>query len=220
MNRKQIANCIDHTLLKPNAGLADINQLCREAQNYGFHSVCINPYLVKDTGNYLKNHLVQICSVVGFPFGASTSEVKLFEIETLLNYGIDEVDMVMNIGMFKDKNLQSVENELKNAKRIVGEKIIKIIIETSLLTKDEIVTASKVVEASGADFIKTSTGCSGQGATVENILLINNSVGSETKIKASGGINSLKQLQAMLDAGANRIGTSSSVFIMEEIPLI
>tara|TARA_B100000315_G_C14370824_1_gene492870 strand:- start:226 stop:804 length:579 start_codon:yes stop_codon:yes gene_type:complete len=191
-----------------------------EANTFGFHSVCISPYLVKYTSKLLKNNLVQISSVVGFPLGASTSEVKLFEIETLLNYGTDEVDMVMNIGMFKDKNWKSVENEFKDAKRIVGDKIIKIIIETSSLTKDEIVTASKMVEASGADFVKTSTGFSGQGATVDNIHLINDSIGSETKIKASGGINSLKQLQKMLDAGANRIGTSSSVFIMEEIPLI
>ena len=162
---------------------------------------------------------MKICSVVGFPLGANTTRVKLNEIETCLHDGANEIDMVMNIGLFKDGKLKAVSNEFKEAKNIAADVILKIIIETALLTKDEIITASKVVEESGAQFVKTSTGFNGLGATAENIFLINNSVGPKTLIKASGGVKSLKQVQKMLGAGANRIGTSSSIIIMEEIPM-
>ena len=219
MNRKLIANYVDHTLLKPNTGASEINQLCKEAHTFGFYSVCVNPWLVKEATNNLKNSPVKICSVAGFPLGANTSLIKLKEIETCLNDGASEIDMVMNIGLFKDGELRKVANELKEAKKMTADAILKIIIETSLLTTEEIVTASKTVEASGADFVKTSTGYHGVGATVENVTLIHNTVGSETEIKASGQINTLKQVQNMLKAGANRIGTSSSIIIMNEIPL-
>ena len=219
MNRKLIASCIDHTLLKPNAGFSDINQLCREAHKFRFHSVCVNPWLVKEAAKNLKNSPVIICSVAGFSLGANTSKVKLKEIETCLKDGASEIDMVMNIGFFKDRKLKAVANEFEEAKKMTADAILKIIIETSLLSKDEIVTACKTVEASGADFVKTSTGFSGTGATVENIILIQNTLGSETLIKASGQINTLEHVQNMLDAGANRIGTSSSIIIMNEIPM-
>ena len=219
MNKKLIADSIDHTLLKPDAGLSQIHKLCAEAITYGFHAICVNPCLVKEATNYLINSSVQICSVVGFPLGTNTSTIKLREIDTCLNDGANEIDMVMNIGHFKDKKLKEIAEEFKEAKKITTDTILKIIIETSLLTKGEIITASKVVEASGADFVKTSTGFIGSGATVENVLLIKNSVGPRTLIKASGGIKSLKEVQNMLDAGANRIGTSSGIIIMEEIPI-
>lgn len=219
MNRKRIASCIDHTLLKPNAGFTHINQICREANIFGFHSVCVNPWLVKEAAKNLNNSPVKICSVAGFPLGANTTMVKLKEIETCLHDGATEIDMVMNIGLFKDGKLKEIVNEFKEAKKNTEDAILKIIIETSLLTKDEIVTASKAVDASGAEFVKTSSGHNGTGATVENIILIKNAVGPETLIKASGGIKSLKQVQDMLNAGANRIGTSSSIIIMEEIPM-
>jgi deoxyribose-phosphate aldolase len=143
VNRKLIASCIDHTLLKPNAGFSDINQLCKEAHTIGFHSVCINPWLVKEAANNLKNSSVIICSVSGFPLGTNTTKVKLTEIETCLKDGASEIDMVMNIGFFKDRKLKAVANEFKEAKKMTADAILKIIIETSLLTKDEIVTACK-----------------------------------------------------------------------------
>ncbi len=220
MNNKIIASCIDHTLLKPDASISKINQLCQEARIYDFHSVCVNPSLIKETTKHLKNTPVNICSVVGFPLGANISTSKLMEIETCINVGASEIDMVMNIGLFKSGKLKIVSKELKEAKQLTGDKIIKIIIETSLLTKEEIITASKMVEISGADYIKTSTGFSSEGATTENILLIKNSVGPGILVKAAGGITSLSQTQAMLDAGASRIGTSASVRIMKEISLI
>ena len=145
--------------------------------------------------------------------------IKLKEIETCLNDGASEIDMVMNIGLFKDGKLKEVDNEFKEAKKNAENAILKIIIETALLTKDEIVTASKAVEASGADFVKTSTGFNGAGATVANIILIKNSVDPKILIKASGGIKSSIQVQNMLNVGAHRIGTSSSIIIMEEIPM-
>ena len=219
MNRKLIASCIDHTLLKPNTGSFEINQLCKEAHTFGFHSVCVNPWLVKEATKNLKSSSVTICSVAGFPLGTNTSVVKLKEIETCLNDGASEIDMVMNIGLFKDGKLKEVAKEFKEAKKMTEDAILKIIIETSLLTTDEIVSASKTVEASGADFVKTSTGYHGVGATVANVTLIHNTVGSKTRIKASGQINTLKQVQDMLDAGANRIGTSSGIIIMNEIPM-
>ena len=220
MNKKIISSCIDHTLLKPDVSFSQINQLCQEARKYDFHSVCVNPSLIKETTKHLKSTPVKICSVVGFPLGANLSTSKLMEIETCLNIGANEIDMVMNIGLFKDGKLKIVSKELKESKQLTGNNILKIIIETSLLTKEEIITASKMVETSGADFIKTSTGFSSAGATTENVLLIRNSVGPEILIKASGGIKSLSQAQAMLDAGASRIGTSSGVRIMKEISLI
>ena len=220
MNKKIIPSCIDHTLLKPDVSFSQINQLCQEARKYDFHSVCVNPSLIKETTKHLKSTPVKICSVVGFPLGANISTSKLMEIETCLNIGASEIDMVMNIGLFKDGKLKIVSKELKESKQLTGNNILKIIIETSLLTKEEIITASKMVETSGADFIKTSTGFSSAGATTENVLLIRNSVGPEILIKASGGIKSLSQAQAMLDAGASRIGTSAGVRIMKEISLI
>ena len=220
MNKKIIASCIDHTLLKPDVSFSQINQLCQEARKYDFHSVCVNPSLIKETTKHLKSTPVKICSVEGLPMGANISTTKLMEIETCLNIGASEIDMVMNIGLFKDGKLKIVSKELKESKQLTGNNILKIIIETSLLTKEEIITASKMVETSGADFIKTSTGFSSAGATTENVLLIRNSVGPEILIKASGGIKSLSQAQAMLDAGASRIGTSAGVRIMQEISLI
>ena len=218
MHRKNIANYIDHTLLKSEATSSDIHNLCQEAMKYHFHSICINPYWVQDAAMHLKNSHVNICSVVGFPLGTNKSSIKLNEIEACLLDGANEIDMVMNIGEFKNKNYDKIANELNKARELTQNKIIKIIIETSLLSEKEIVIASKIVESSGGDFIKTSTGFGKNGANTKNILLILNSINSKTQVKASGGIKSLKQLNNMLNAGAQRIGTSYSVIIMEEIP--
>jgi len=220
VNRKLIARYIDHTLLKPDVGLSQINLLCNEAMTYNFHSVCLSPYFVKEAAMLLINSPVQICTVVSFPLGTSTTKIKCYEIEACLKDGANEIDMVMNIGVFKEGNLKAVEQELKEAKKNVGDKILKIIIETSLLTNNEIVSASKIVETSGADFVKTSTGFIGTGASIENVCLIKKAISPKIQIKASGGIKSLKQFEKMQFAGANRIGTSNSIIIMGEIPLI
>ena len=217
MNKKNIANYIDHTLLKSEATLSDIHNLCKEAMKYHFHSICINPYWVQDAAIHLKDSNVNICSVVGFPLGANKSSIKLNEIEACLLDGADEIDMVMNIGEFKNKNYAKIANELKKARELTQNNIIKIIIETSLLSEKEIAIASQIVESSGGDFIKTSTGFGKYGANTKNIFIILKSIHSKIQIKASGGIKSLKQLNTMLNAGAQRIGTSSSVIIMKEI---
>ena len=219
MDKKNIANYIEHTLLKPEVCPSHIKQLCQEALTYDFHAVCVNPSLVKWVHKYLKGSPVNTCSVAGFPLGATTTTTKLIEIETCLNDGASEIDMVMNIGLFKYGDLKTVANELKAVRQITTNKILKIIIETPLLSKSEIVTASKIVEASGADFIKTSTGFNGIDTTTENIRLIQSTIKSGLMIKASGGIKSLQQVKKVLAAGANRIGTSAGIIIMEEIPL-
>ena len=184
---------------------------------YHFHSICINPCWVQDAAIHLKDSNVNICSVVGFPLGANKSSIKLNEIEACLLDGADEIDMVMNIGEFKNKNYDKIATELKKTRELTQNNIIKIIIETSLLSEKEITIASQIVESSGGDFIKTSTGFGKYGANTKNIFIILKSIHSKIQIKASGGIKSLKQLNTMLNAGAQRIGTSSSVIIMKEI---
>lgn len=219
MNRKLVAKYIDHTLLKPDVDLSQIKKLCKEALKYEFYSVCVNPCRVKESARYLKDSSILVCSVVGFPLGANTTAVKLMEIESCLYNGAIEIDMVMNVGLFKEGKYKIVKDEIMRAKKIIGNKTLKIIIETKLLTEKEIVIASKCVEESGAEFIKTSTGFSNGKITPEIIYLIQKSISSITKIKASGGIKTFKQVQEILGAGANRIGTSSGVIIMEEISM-
>ena len=187
MDKKNIANYIEHTLLKPEVGPSHIKQLCQEALTYGFRTVCVNPSLVKWVHKYLKGSSVNTCAVAGFPLGANKTTTKLLEIETCLNDGASEIDMVMNIGEFKNKNYAKIANELNKARELTQNKIIKIIIETSLLSEKEIVIASQIVESSGGDFIKTSTGFGKNGANTKNILLILNSINSKTQVKASGG---------------------------------
>ena len=216
MTQEFLAATIDHTLLKPHADSHQIAQLFEEAIHFGFHSVCVNPSRVEEANSFLKDYQVQVCSVVGFPLGASTTRSKLYEVEYCLQKGVSEIDMVMNIGFFKDGNLDYVADEIVRIVNSSSGNILKVIIETNLLNDDEISQASKLVEDSGAQFVKTSTGFYGSGATPDLVQLIHSTVRPETGIKASGGIKTLDQVEKLIDAGANRIGTSSAVIIMKE----
>ena len=216
MTQEFLAGIIDYTLLKPNADSHQFTQLFEEAIHYGFHSVCVNPCQVEKANNFLKDYQVQVGSVVGFPLGASTTSTKLQETESCIQAGAIEIDMVMNIGFFKDGNLDYVADEIVQIVNSASGNILKVIIETNLLNDDEICQASKLVEDSGAQFVKTSTGFWGSGATPELVRLIRSVVCPETGIKASGGIKTLKQVEEIIGAGANRIGTSSGVIIMKE----
>ena len=218
MDSLQIANCIDHTLLKAGTTGEMISALCSSAIKHNFHSVCINPSRVQEATKYLSSSKVKVCSVIGFPLGATSTISKLQELEFCILNGATEIDMVINIGYFKDGKFGYVSNEISKIVKNAPGNIIKAIIETALLNNDEIIKASKLVEDSGAHFVKTSTGYSKPGATTQIINLIRNSVNFEMGIKASGGINSLKQVKELLLAGANRIGTSSGINIMNELP--
>ena len=219
MDSLHIANCIDHTLLKAGTTSEMINALCSSAIKHNFHSVCINPSRVQEATKYLSSSKVKVCSVIGFPLGATSTISKLQELEFCILNGATEIDMVINIGYFKDGKLGYVSNEISKIVENASGNIIKAIIETDLLNNDEIINISKLVEDSGAHFVKTCTGYSKPGATTDIINLIRNSVKSEMGIKASGGINSLKQVKELILAGANRIGTSSGINIMNELPL-
>ena len=212
-----ITHKIDHTLLKPDADKNNIKQLCQEAIEFHFHSVCINSIWLKKAGDILQGSSVKLCTVAGFPLGDSTTSSKLNELETSINNGASEIDMVMNIGFFKNEKYNMVSDEIIRMVQNAHGKIIKVIIETGILSKEEIVTATNLVEDSGAHFVKTSTGLSAFGASPEIIKTIKTTLKSDTKIKASGGIKSLKQVKDLIDAGANRIGTSSGTIIMKEI---
>jgi len=216
MNKKDLARLIDHTLLKSDANIDDIKRLCEEAIKYHFFSVCINPCYVKIVKDFLQKKDVKICTVISFPLGASTIKNKMNETEEAIKNGADEIDMVMNIGMFKSNKYDYVYDEISSIKKIVKNRILKVIIETSVLNQDEKIKASMLVKKSGADFVKTSTGFSQGGATKEDILLIRKTIGNNFGIKASGGIKTYKQAIELIEAGATRIGSSSSVKIMEE----
>ena len=218
MNSLQIANCIDHTLLKAGTTGEMISALCSSAIKHNFHSVCINPSRIQQATEYLSSSKVKVCSVIGFPLGTTSTALKLQELEFCILKGATEIDMVINIGYFKDGKLGYVSKEISKIVMNAPGIIIKAIIETALLNNEEIIEASKLVEDSGAHFVKTCTGYSKPGATAEIIKLIRTSVNSEMGIKASGGINSLKQVKRLLFAGANRIGTSSAINIMNELP--
>ncbi|MGB9749678.1 MAG: deoxyribose-phosphate aldolase [Caldisericia bacterium] len=216
MNKNDLARLIDHTLLKSDTKIDDIKKLCEEAIKYQFYSVCINPCYVKIAKDFLQKKDIKVCTVISFPLGASTTKNKINETEEAIKNGADEIDMVMNIGMFKSNQYDYVYDEISSIKKIVKNKILKVIIETSILNQDEKIKASEIVKKSGADFVKTSTGFSQGGATKEDILLIRKTVGENFGIKASGGIKTYKQAIELIDAGATRIGSSSSVKIMEE----
>lgn len=206
---------IDHTLLKPDATKVQIEKLAEEAIQYDFMSVCINPTWVKYAHQLLKDTNVKVCTVIGFPLGANTSEVKAFETNLAILEGADEVDMVINIGAVKDQNWELVQSDIEAVVEVSnGRALVKVIIETCLLTKDEIEKVSQIVKMSGADFIKTSTGFSTGGAKVENIALMRQMVGPDIGVKASGGISNFEDAQTMIDAGATRIGASKGIAIV------
>ncbi len=214
MDIKKIAASVDHTLLAQGATWEEIRQLCQEAVEYQTASVCIPPCYVKQAAEYLKGR-VPVCTVIGFPNGYQTTAVKGYEAMDAIQNGADEIDMVINIGWVKDKKYEQLEDEIRSIKFACGEKILKVIIETCLLTEEEKIEMCRVVTAAGADYIKTSTGFSTQGATFEDVALFAEHVGPQVKIKAAGGISSLEDAQRFLDLGASRLGTSRIVKLLE-----
>ncbi|MDD6560845.1 MAG: deoxyribose-phosphate aldolase [Lactimicrobium massiliense] len=205
---------IDHTLLKPDTTKEQIIQLCKEAKEYDFASVCVNPCWIETARKELAGSDVNICVVIGFPLGAMTSASKVFEAKDAIERGADEVDMVLNVGWLKDGDDAAVTNEIKAVKEAVGSHVLKVIIEACLLTNDEKVRACQDAEKAGADFVKTSTGFSTGGATVEDVALMKKTVGDRLKVKAAGGIRTKEAMDAMIAAGAERIGTSNGTKLM------
>ncbi|MCP8616909.1 deoxyribose-phosphate aldolase [Salirhabdus salicampi] len=210
-----LAKYIDHTLLKPNTTANQIFELCEEAREYGFASVCVNPHWVRYCYESLKETDVKVCTVIGFPLGATTTEVKSFETRLTIEQGAEEVDMVINVGALKSGDHDVVQQDIQAVVDAAnGKALVKVIIETSLLTDDEKRTACQLAKAAGADFVKTSTGFSGGGATVEDITLMRQTVGPEMGVKASGGVRNQADAEAMIEAGATRIGASAGVDIV------
>ena len=213
-----IAQLIDHTLLKPEASREDIGKLCEEALRYGFASVCVNPWNVSFAAERLRGSSVKVCTVAGFPLGATLPRVKVFEAEEAIKLGAQEIDMVMNIGALKSGQDDAVETDIRGVVQAChrGGAICKVILETALLTTEEKVRASVAAKNAGADFVKTSTGFGPGGATAEDVRLMRAVVGGEIGVKASGGVRSLEDLTKLVEAGATRIGASASVRILEQ----
>ncbi|GAA3276639.1 deoxyribose-phosphate aldolase [Paenarthrobacter aurescens] len=212
-----IASYIDHTLLKPEASEADVLKVCAEAVEYKFKSVCVNPVWVKTVTKALKGSGVLTCSVIGFPLGATPSDVKAFEARGAVLDGADEIDMVINMASARANDKGALVDDIRAVSEVVhaGEAILKVIIETSMLSDDQKVIACQAAVEAGADFVKTSTGFNGGGATVEDVALMRRTVGPDLGVKASGGVRSLADAQAMIAAGATRIGASSGIAIVK-----
>ena len=209
------AKLIDHTLLKPAATQADIQHLCDEARQYGFWSVCVNPYWVPFAKKALQGTDVKVCTVIGFALGATTSATKAFEAQQAVQNGADELDMVLNMGALKSGDEATVLADIQAVRKVCQGHILKVIIETSQLTQEEKVKACQLASQAGADFVKTSTGFNGGGATVEDVALMRKSVPARVQVKASGGVRTRADFDAMVAAGAARIGTSGGVRIIE-----
>jgi len=212
----QLAQVIDHTLVRPDATFEDLAVACADAKKYGFACVVVNSCHVARARELMSNTLVKVCCVVGFPHGASTTTVKIVEAMEAMKNGASELDIVINIGMVKSGRFDVVEIDIKNVIAMTPQKVHKVIIETGYLTSDEITRVSQIAMGAGAEFVKTSTGYGPRGATIEDIRLIRGAVGSSCRIKASGGIRDLAAATAMFEAGAERIGTSAGVAIMQE----
>ncbi|WP_346355065.1 deoxyribose-phosphate aldolase [Azotosporobacter soli] len=211
------AKLIDHTILKANATQAEVEQVLQEAKQYGFASVCVNPRWVPLAAKALKGTQSGVCTVIGFPLGASASAVKAFETKDAIENGATEVDMVISIGSLKAGDLEAVESDIRAVVDAAqGKALVKVIIETCLLTEEEKVTACRLAVKAGADFVKTSTGFSSGGATIEDIALMRRTVGPKIGVKASGGIRSRADFDKMVEAGASRVGASASVAICKE----
>ena len=216
MDKQQLASMIDHTILKADATRESVEKICKEALEYKFASVCINPANVELAAEMLKGSEVKVCTVIGFPLGANTSEVKAFETKDAIAKGADEVDMVINIGRLKDKDYEYVKNDIKAVVEAAkGKALTKVIIETCLLNDEEKVKVCELSKEAGADFVKTSTGFSTGGATPEDIKLMRETVGPDMGVKASGGVRSFEDAKAVIENGATRIGASSSITICE-----
>lgn len=214
MNNQEILSMVDHTLLTQGATWADIKQICDDGIKYQCASVCIPASYVKQAADYVDGK-IPVCTVIGFPNGYSTKEVKIFETKNALDNGASEIDMVINIGHLKDKKYDEIGNEIRALKEVCGNKILKVIIETCLLTDDEKIKMCEIVTKAGADYIKTSTGFSTGGATFADIALFKEHVGKNVKIKAAGGISSLEDAEKFISLGANRLGTSRIVKILK-----
>lgn len=211
----EINRMIDHTLLKADATQENVMKIIEEAKKYRFYSVCINPTWVSLAAKELQGEPVAVCTVIGFPLGATTTETKAFEAANAIENGADEVDMVINIGELKAGNTEKVQKDIEAVVAAAKDKaLVKVIIETSLLTDEEKITACELAKAASADFVKTSTGFSTGGATVEDVRLMRATVGPEMGVKASGGVHNAKEAEAMIEAGATRLGASSGVAIM------
>ena len=210
MNDQEILRRVDHTLLTPTATWEQVRAICDEGREFSTASVCIPPRFVKKAADYVGNSL-KICTVIGFPNGYSTPEVKVFETEDAVRNGADEIDMVINLGLAKAGDWEGVLREIRAVKESCGGRILKVIVEACQLTQEEKIAACRVVSMSGADFIKTSTGFSTGGATVEDVKLFRERIRPDLRIKAAGGIRTCEQARAMLEAGADRIGASALV---------
>ena len=211
----QINKFIDHTLLKAFATSDEIRKLCEEAKKYNFKSVCVNPVHVSLAKECLEGSDVLVCTVIGFPLGANTKEIKAFETIDAIKNGADEIDMVINLGDLMDKKYDDVLSEITKIKAVCGTKVLKVIIETCLLNEEQKIKMCEIVTKSGADFIKTSTGFSTGGATFEDIELFAKYVGKNVKIKAAGGISSIADAEKFISLGADRLGTSRIVKIVK-----
>jgi len=207
LDRTEIFKRVDHTLLTQTATWAEIKQICDDAIAYGVASVCVPPSYVKRVKEYVKDKMA-VCTVIGFPNGYQTTEVKVFETKDAINNGADEIDMVINIGWVKDREYGKVTDEIRQIKAACGNRILKVIIETCLLTEEEKIRMCQAVTEAGADFIKTSTGFSTKGATFEDVALFAKYVGENVKIKAAGGIASFDDAERFIELGADRLGTS------------
>ncbi|SDZ05789.1 deoxyribose-phosphate aldolase [Proteiniborus ethanoligenes] len=213
-----LASMIDHTILKPEITKEMVKKVCEEAREYKFASVCVNPYYVNFVKSQLEGSGVKVTSVIGFPLGSTNKEVKAFEAKNAIENGADELDMVINVGALKDKEYDIVREDIKAVVEAAkGRALVKVIIETCLLTDEEKEIACKLAVEAGADYVKTSTGFNTGGATKEDIILMRESVGPQIGVKASGGIRDSEKAKEMIEAGATRIGASSSVEIVEGI---
>ncbi len=205
---------IDHTNLKQDMSEQDLIKLVNEAKEYDFFSICINPCWVKQASELLAGSNTKVCSVIGFPLGANTTNIKVLEAKEAIENGASEIDMVINVSKLKDKDYEYVYNEIKKIKEAIGDNVLKVIIEACLLTDEEKTIACQIIMKAGADFVKTSTGMSTGGATVEDVKLFKEVVGDTTLIKAAGGVRTYEDAINMIEAGANRIGTSGGVKIV------
>ncbi|WP_036728309.1 deoxyribose-phosphate aldolase [Peptoniphilus mikwangii] len=212
----EINRMIDHTLLKPESTREQVKNLCEEALKYNFKSVCINPYWVEYASEILKGSEVGVCTVIGFPLGANTTELKAFEAREAVKNGAAEVDMVINVGLLKSEEFDAVEKDIKAVVDAADGRVVKVILETCLLSDEEIIKACKLSMNAGADFVKTSTGFSSHGATAHHVKLMKSVVGDNLEVKASGGIRDLKTSLEMIDSGATRLGVSAGIAIVKE----
>lgn len=214
MDRKEIIKHVDHTLLAQTATWEEIRQICDDAISYGTASVCIPPSYVKQVKEYVQDRIA-VCTVIGFPNGYMTTKTKAFETKDALENGADEIDMVINLGWVKDKKYDCIEDEIRILKKECGEKILKVIIETCLLTEEEKIRMCETVTRAGADYIKTSTGFSKAGAAFEDIELFSKHIGTNVKMKAAGGISSFEDAEKFLELGTDRLGTSRIIKLVK-----